>query len=80
MRAVAVTTLAESLLILNAKEWSLLTELLPFLKGFTLFFWATATWWIPLLGVWRHLLQHFPLRDDPQYWGIVFPCGMYTVC
>jgi tellurite resistance protein TehA-like permease len=51
--------------------------------GFTLFFWITATWWIPLLvilGVWRHLIRRFPLRYDPQYWGMVFPLGMYTVC
>jgi tellurite resistance protein TehA-like permease len=83
MGAVAVTTLAGSLLIQNADRWVLLAELLPFLKGFTLFFWATATWWIPLLlllGIWRHLLQRFPLRYDPQYWGMVFPLGMYTVC
>src|SRR5690606_35905190 len=51
--------------------------------GFTLFFWAVATWWIPLLvilGVWRHVVARFPLRYDPQYWGLVFPLGMYTVC
>jgi tellurite resistance protein TehA-like permease len=56
---------------------------MPFLKGFTLFFWATGTWWIPLLlilGIWRHLYQRFPLRYEPQYWGMVFPLGMYTVC
>jgi tellurite resistance protein TehA-like permease len=55
----------------------------PFVAGFTLFFWATATWWIPLLlilGVWRHGVRRFPLRYDPQYWGMVFPIGMYTVC
>jgi tellurite resistance protein TehA-like permease len=48
----------------------------------TLLFWATATWWIPMLvilGVWRHLVRHFPLRYDPLYWGAVFPLGMYTV-
>ena len=58
-------------------------DLLPFLKGLTLFFWATATWWIPLLvvmGIWRHLYKHFPLRYDPGYWSLVFPLGMYTVC
>jgi tellurite resistance protein TehA-like permease len=57
--------------------------LLPFLKGFTLFFWSVATWWIPLLlilGVWRHVYKRFPLRYDPQYWGMIFPLGMYTVC
>jgi tellurite resistance protein TehA-like permease len=83
MGAVAITTLAGSMLILNAGQWSLLHELLPFLKGFTLFFWVFASWWIPLLcilGVWRHLLRRFPLEYDSQYWGMVFPLGMYTVC
>ena len=61
----------------------LLQDLLPFLKGMTLLFWATATWWIPMLvvlGVWRHIYRRFPLRYDPLYWGLVFPLGMYTVC
>ena len=83
MGAVAITTLAGSRLILAAPTWSLLSEALPFLKGFTLFFWTAATWWIPLLlilGFWRHVIKRFPLRYDPQYWGMVFPLGMYTVC
>jgi len=83
MGAVAITTLAGSTLILNAAEWPLLRELAPFLKGFTLFFWAAGTWWIPLLfilGAWRHLYKRYPLTYDPQYWGMVFPLGMYTVC
>jgi tellurite resistance protein TehA-like permease len=57
--------------------------MLPFLRGFTLFFWATGTWWIPMLvilGVWRHIYKKFKLKYDPLYWGIVFPLGMYTVC
>ena len=83
MGAVAITTLAGATLILNAERWPLLVELLPFLKGFTLFFWAAGAWWIPwlvILGIWRHLVQRFPLSYDPQYWGMVFPLGMYTVC
>ena len=83
MGAVAITTLAGARLILAAPGWSLLGEVVPFLKGFTLFFWAAATWWIPLLlvlGFWRHVYKRFPLRYDPQYWGMVFPFGMYTVC
>ncbi len=83
MGAVAITTLAGDTLILNAGQWTFLGELLPFLKGFNIFFWATATWWIPLLvilGVWRHLYKRYPLSYDPQYWGLVFPLGMYTTC
>ena len=83
MGAVAITTLAGARLIIAAPTWSLLEEILPFLKGFTLFFWAAGTWWIPLLvilGIWRHLNKHFPLAYDPLYWGMVFPLGMYTVC
>jgi len=83
MGAAAISTLAGTLLIAAAPSSPLLTELLPFLKGLTLLFWATATWWIPMLvtlGVWRHVYRRFPLRYDPLYWGAVFPLGMYTVC
>jgi len=83
MGAVAITTLAGARLIIAAAEWTTLGEFMPFLKGFTLFFWAAGTWWIPLLlilGFWRHVYRRFPLRYDPQYWGMVFPLGMYTVC
>jgi tellurite resistance protein TehA-like permease len=83
MGAVAITTLAGARLILAASDWTLLGEILPFIKGFTLFFWAAGTWWIPLLfilGFWRHVYKRFPIRYDPQYWGMVFPLGMYTVC
>ncbi len=82
MGAVAITTLAGAGLISSASEWGFLQELLPFLKGFSLFFWTTATWWIPLLlilGAWRHVVKRVPLTYDPQYWGMVFPLGMYAV-
>lgn len=83
MGAVAITTLAGASLLIHADGWPFLQMLRPFLAGFTLFFWATATWWIPLLlilGVWRYGVRRFPFRYDPQYWGLVFPIGMYTVC
>jgi tellurite resistance protein TehA-like permease len=83
MGAVAISTLAGAMLIAAAPQSTLLQDVLPFLKGFTLLFWATATWWIPMLvilGTWRHLYMRFPLRYDPLYWGAVFPLGMYTVC
>jgi tellurite resistance protein TehA-like permease len=83
MGAVAITTLAGSTLLLHAESWSFLVGLRPFLTGFTLFFWSAATWWLPLLfllGAWRHVLRRAPFRYDPQYWSMVFPLGMYTVC
>jgi tellurite resistance protein TehA-like permease len=82
MGAMAISTLAGSLLIINSPDAPFLRSLLPFLKGFTVFYWATGTWWIPMLlvlGVWRHVFKRFPLRYDPLYWGAVFPLGMYTV-
>ncbi|MBS0325488.1 MAG: tellurite resistance/C4-dicarboxylate transporter family protein [Proteobacteria bacterium] len=81
MGAMAISTLAGSLLIENAADAWFLQTMVPFLKGFTIFFWATGTWWIPMLlilGVWRHLYKRFPLKYDPLYWGAVFPLGMYT--
>jgi tellurite resistance protein TehA-like permease len=81
MGAVAITTVAGASLLAAAPLARIPGDVAPFLRGFTLFFWAIATWWIPLLlilGVWRHGLQRVRLRYDPQYWGLVFPLGMYT--
>ena len=82
MGAMAISTLAGSLLILNTPHAPFLNSMLPFLKGFTVFYWATGTWWIPMLlvlAVWRHLVRRFPFAYDPMYWGAVFPLGMYAV-
>ncbi|MGE0854344.1 MAG: tellurite resistance/C4-dicarboxylate transporter family protein [Hyphomicrobiaceae bacterium] len=81
MGAVAITTLAGSILLFRTNEWQVLQEFQPFLKGFTVFFWAAATWWIPFLIAlmgWRYLVRHDKLRYEPQLWGMVFPLGMYT--
>lgn len=83
MGAMAISTLAGTVLIDNAAAFDLLHSMLPFLYGMTLLFWATGTWWIPMLvtvGAWRHVIKKFPLAYDPLYWGAVFPLGMYTVC
>ena len=76
MGAVAITTLAGSTLVLRMNAWSVLQDFGPFLKGFTLFFWAAATWWIPFLialMIWRYLVRRDKLRYEPQLWGMVFP-------
>lgn len=81
MGAMAISTLAGSLLIINAPDAPFLLSLLPFLKGVTVFYWATGTWWIPMLfvlSIWRHVYKRFPLHYDPLYWGAVFPLGMYA--
>ena len=49
MGAMAISTLAGALLVLNAAEAPFLHSILPFLKGATVLYWATGTWWIPLL-------------------------------
>ena len=88
MGAAAITTLAGSMLILNSKQWIFLADITIFIKSFTLLFWFSGSWWIPLLiilGIWRHLIVKVPFPTtakgyNPSYWGMVFPLGMYTVC
>ena len=81
MGAVAISTLAGSTLLLRSDTWPVLAGFVPFLRGFTLFFWAAASWWIPFLialTLWRYLVRRDPLRYEPKFWGMVFPLGMYT--
>jgi tellurite resistance protein TehA-like permease len=83
MGAMAISALAGAMLIRFSAGVSLLQELAPFIKGFTLLYWATATWWFPMLvilAVWRHAYKKLPFVYDPLYWGMVFPLGMYTTC
>lgn len=82
MGALAITTLAGTTLITQSGQVPFLDAVHPFLFGFTLLFWAFGTWWIPLLaafGAWRHVVARYPLRYAPEYWGLVFPMGMYSV-
>jgi tellurite resistance protein TehA-like permease len=83
MGAIAITTLAGATLMQHTLGWGFMAGMLPFMRGFTLFFWVLATWWIPLLTIleiWRHDWRHYPIRYEPRYWDIVFPLGMYTTC
>jgi tellurite resistance protein TehA-like permease len=81
MGAVAITTLAGATLIMRIGHWPVLAIVAPFLPGFTLFFWAASTWWIPLLialMAWRYLVRREVPAYEPALWGMVFPLGMYT--
>jgi tellurite resistance protein TehA-like permease len=82
MGALAITTLAGARLQMMDGRWTFLHELSPFIRGLTLFFWVTGTWWIPLLiiiAVWRHGVAGVPVGYTAQTWTLVFPLGMYTV-
>jgi len=81
MGAVAITALAGSILLLRGETWPLLGPLIPFLRGFTFFFWAVASWWIPFLFAlmtWRYVWMRDRFTYEPAVWGMVFPLGMYT--
>jgi tellurite resistance protein TehA-like permease len=82
MGAMAISVLAGSLLVANAPDEPFLQSLRPFLEGLTVLYWATGTWWIPLLAiltVWRHTRGRVPLAYDALWWSAVFPLGMYAV-
>ncbi len=82
MGAAAISTLAGAMLVLGSFAFELLGHLVPVITGMTLFFWAAATWWIPLLlvlGIWRYAIGRVKFSYDPRYWSMVFPLGMYTV-
>ena len=81
MGAMAISALAGSLLLAGSQDAPLLQAMRGFIAGVTILCWATATWWIPVLGVlvaWRYGLNRYPLRYDPAYWSAVFPLGMYS--
>ncbi|MFO0794985.1 MAG: tellurite resistance/C4-dicarboxylate transporter family protein [Candidatus Brocadiaceae bacterium] len=84
MGALAITTLAGSVICLNVPKVSgPYADLLGFTKGLTLFFWSFGTWWIPFLiviGIWKYVYHKTPFKYSPLYWGMVFPLGMYTAC
>ena len=82
MGAVAISALAGATLVHHASLSPIVGDIVPFVKGLTLFFWAIATWWIPLLvvlGSWRYLISGLPIAYDALDWGGVFPLGMYSV-
>ena len=81
MGAVAITTLAGSRLILLGEPGPLAASLHQFLPAFVMSFWATATWWIPLLvlvGLWKIIVWRSAPRYGVGLWSMVFPLGTYA--
>ena len=83
MGAAAISTFAGSALVAHSQGSLILQQVLHLLMGATVFFWATATWWIPfivILEAWRYCIKKVDFSYNSQYWGMVFPLGMYTTC
>lgn len=82
MGAAAISANAGTALIALEAPLPFLATQRPFVDGVTMMIWAWATWWIPLLtlfGLWKHGMNHRPLRYEPIMWSLVFPLGMYAV-
>lgn len=83
MGAVAIITLGGTALIQHGQGIEWMIPMQPFILGMTFLYWSVGTFWIPLiviLGIWRHFVAKVPFTYHPQFWGMVFPLGMYTVC
>ncbi len=81
MGAAAITSLAGTTLVLDGQQWPFIQSVLQVLSLGSLAFWVAGMWWVPLLLillVWRHVVRAHPITYSPQYWGLVFPLGMYT--
>jgi tellurite resistance protein TehA-like permease len=81
MGSAAISTAAGATLVAQSALSPQVAELVPFVKGLTLFFWSVGSWWIPMLialGIWRYLICGVPFAYGPLYWGGVFPLGMYS--
>ncbi len=83
MGALAITALAGGSLMAADSKSALIHLLSPFVLGIAIASWAAASCWISwllILGVWRHLIKRVKIAYSYQYWGMVFPLGMYTTC
>jgi len=82
MGATAITVLAGAKILGLPLTLPVVRATAGFVEGFSYALWAFGTWWIPLLvvlGMWRHVRQHWPLTYEPTLWSVVFPLGMYSV-
>ncbi|AAY81061.1 tellurite resistance/C4-dicarboxylate transporter family protein [Sulfolobus acidocaldarius] len=84
--AAALSALAGIDLLIYLNEVNLqsayIGDLRTIVLTFIILLWSTGTWWIPWLiymGIWKHVINRVPLLVyDPQFWGAVFPMGMYA--
>ncbi len=77
----AITVLAGASLAGAMPHAPALAELRPFVKAYSVLFWAVSTWWLPLvaaLRLWNHWTTRPRFVYSPSYWTMVFPLGMYT--
>ncbi len=82
MGATAIIVLAGARILGLPAALAVVRATAGFVEGFSFALWAFGTWWIPLLvvlGIWRHVRQHWPLSYEPALWSVVFPLGMYSV-
>jgi len=82
MGATAISVLAGANDLALPRTIPVIAGTASFTEGFTFALWSFGTWWIPLLvilGLWRHVRQHWPLTYEPTLWSVVFPLGMYSV-
>ena len=80
--AITVSAAASILTVDGAASSRLLTEMRPFVVGFSVVLWSVGTWFIPLLvlfGLWRYFVRGYSWAYEPRLWSVVFPLGMYTV-
>ncbi|QKG51508.1 tellurite resistance/C4-dicarboxylate transporter family protein [Hymenobacter sp. BRD67] len=79
--ASAIVVLAGTGVVAAMQHTRALAELLPFVKGYCVLFWAMSTWWLPVvaaLRLWNHYTTRPAFAYSPNYWSMVFPLGMYT--
>jgi len=81
MGAVAITVVAGARIV-EMESAPMADAVRGLVAGFSVVFWAFATWLIPVLiaaGVWRHYVRKVPMTYVPTLWSIIFPLGMYSV-
>ena len=80
--AISVRAAAGVLTVGTDIPMPLLTEMRPFIIGFSVVIWSFGSWFIPMLvlfGLWRYFVHDYPWSYEPKLWSVVFPLGMYTV-